>query len=390
MAAVHLIASSDDYLLAERLAEVVSSASTALGGVEPEILDEEITPEELATALCSPSLFDPQRVLVLRDARAWLEKPKSAGTKSGRSEVVDTNPVVVVLEDGVSEDIALVIGASCGSKPRGALVAAFEAAGTFEWQAVPAPPKPWEDTAVSEEQERVLRRVITRAAPDVAFDKAAVRLLIDRLGYEPRQLAQEARKLAAAGEGSTVSEALVRDLCFPKERSLEVVRDAVFARTPAPILDLISAGEAGVVVRDYRGGLLKPEHLPATVAGQVGALLQQMLYLRRLVTRMGAEHELSPSRTGEPRWYPRHFKNGFGPGLMKELGEDAPSPVAAPGKKLPGLFALGFVFRGASRYADDELVDALAAFGPVEAAMRGEMAAEALSAFLARVLPPAS
>jgi hypothetical protein len=391
VAPVHLIASSDEFLLEEQVREIARAASEDFGGVEPEFLAPEITPADLATELCSPSLFAPRRVFVLADLKLWVEPPPRGKAKRGSDqETVDVTPVVGVLEEGLSEDVALVIGALCQRKPKGPLISAVDAAGTFEWLATPEPPKPWEDVDLSEEQERVLRVVLERVAGDVDFTPGARKLLMHRLGYAPRLLVQEARKLVAAHVDRAVDENLVRALCFPKERSLEAVREAVLGKRVAPILDLLVAAEAGIAVRDWRGQLMAADKIPYVIASQVGSLCQQLLYLRRIAFRFGMGDELDPGRTGEGKWYPYQFKNRIGPSFLEHLKSDAPSPMIAPGKRPPSLFLLGQLFKGASQWLDDELVDALAGFGGVESGLRGKMPTEELSAWLVRTLGPRS
>ncbi len=386
MAPVHLIASSDDFLLEERVREVARTASESLG-VEPEALPSEITPEDLATELCSPSLFAPRRVFVISNLGAWLEAPSKGKTKkSAEAEPVDVTPVIGVLEEGLSPDITLIMGAWCKSSPKGPFVKTVGTAGTFEWLPGPDEAKPWEDRELSSEQEKVLRGLLARTAGDVKFSEGAQKLLMHRLGYAPRLLIQEARKLVAAHVDNKVDEDLVRALCFPRERSLETVRDAVFDRRTIPILDLLAAVEAGIPVRDWRGQLLSDDSVPILIVTQIGSLLQQMLYLRRLVARVGMEREMASERTDQPKWYPYQFKNGTGPALLEHLKSDAPSPIFGSGKKPPSVFALGQLFRGASRYRDEDLIGALADFGETEAGLRGKLAAERLVVWLTRAL----
>ena len=387
MAPIHLIASTDEFLLEEQIRETTRAASAAFGGVEPEFLPPEITPEELATELCSPSLFAPQRVFVVADLATWFEpRPRGTSKKATDQDAVDVTPVVGVIEEGLSGDIALVMGALCGSKPKGPLVKVAEAAGGFAWIPAPAPAKPWEDVDVSEDQERVLRGVLERVAGDVRFTPGELKLLMHRLGYAPRLLIQEARKLVAANVDHAVDENLVRALCFPKERSLEVVKDAVLERNVTPILDLLVAAETGIAVRNWQGQLIGADGVGNVIASLVGSLFQQMLYLRRIAVRFGIDHELDPGRTGDPKWYPFQFKNRIGPKLLEELKADAPSPVIPPEKKTPSLFMLGPLFRGAGHWTDEELVDALAELGEVESGLRGEMPYERLSVWLARTV----
>jgi hypothetical protein len=47
---------------------------------------------------------------------------------------------------------------------------------------------------------------------------------------------------------------------------------------------------------------------------------------------------------------------------------------------------LGKLFKGAGNYSDDDLVDALADLGSVEAALRGDMAAETISVWITSIL----
>ena len=107
MAYVYLLASPDDYLLEGRVRETLESVSAELGGVEPELLREETTPEELAVELCSPSLFAPQRVLFAPDIRSWLDTSAGRG-RGGRMKsteaTVDAESVVRVLSEGLVID----------------------------------------------------------------------------------------------------------------------------------------------------------------------------------------------------------------------------------------------------------------------------------------------
>ncbi len=80
---IHLVASPDDFLLEGKLRSILQPLSAELG-VEPEILAEDITPEELAVELCSPSLFAPQRLLVVPEVREWIGAPPPHGVRRRR------------------------------------------------------------------------------------------------------------------------------------------------------------------------------------------------------------------------------------------------------------------------------------------------------------------
>ncbi len=390
---IHLVASPDDFLLEGKVAAILTPLSAELG-VEAEVLSDDITPDELAVELCSPSLFSPQRLLVVSEVREWIGAPPPRGmTKKEKADgdededdLPDVKALVQVIEEGFADGIALVMRSWCGRQAKGELVDAITAAGSVHWVPLPPSPKPWEDVAVSKEQAEILRGVMTKAADGIRFSPAAERLLMDRLGFAPRLLAQEVRKLAAAGSGGEVDEKLVRALSFPKERSLEVVRDAVLERRAAPVLDLIGAAEGGISVRDWGGKILRPDALPFVLVSMVSSILQQMLYLRRLAADQGLEREMAPSKTADSRWYGGRFKNGLGPDLLRHLEADAPSPLVRAGAKKPTVWSLGNLFRGASLYTDDELMKALASFGGVEVALRGGLRIEAASVWLAGIL----
>lgn len=385
---VRLVASSDDYLLEEAFAETVRTVCAELGDVEPETMPDEITPEDLSVELCSPSLFAPQRVLVVPEIRTWIDIParRPPDPRAAEKAVVDAASVVQVLAEGLADGIALVMGACCHSKPKGALVDVVEEAGEFHWQPAPEPPKPWEDAVLSKDQETVLRKLLSRVAGDVRFTPGATRLLLERLGFAPRLLIQEGRKLAAANVDGLVDEELVLALSFPKERSLDVVWDAIFERRAAPILDIMAAADAGIQVRDRQGRSVTAKGAPQVLFSQVASILQNLLYLRRLAAEHGLLGEMAIDKTRDEFWYPRQFKNGLGPKLLEFVKADAPSPIQRTGGKTPTLFVLGRLFKGAGCYSDDDLVTAIASIGAVETALRGDMAQEALSVWLTSFL----
>lgn len=378
-----LIASSDDYLLEESLHEAVAAACQSMGGIEPEHLPEEVSPESLALEVNSLSLFNPQRVLTVPDIGAWLDAPAPAGA-GRRTGTVKVDPLVEALAGGVGDDLALVLGAWCGDRPKGKLAKAIEEHGELRWIALPPPPKPWEEVTLSEQQRAVLRGVVKRAAPGIRLTPEAAALLLERLGFAPRLLAQESQKLAtAAGEGATIDEELVRALTFPRERSLEVVRDAVLERDHKALLDLIAAAAGGVPVRDWRGQSLDSGSLPIALFAQAASLLEQMLYLRGLTARAGYEAELDSSKIDRRFWYQRFFKERLAPELSGHMKQDPDAPITG---RSASPWSLSQIFAGAARYHDDELIAALVAAGQVEADLRGPLALEAVSAWLTSLM----
>jgi hypothetical protein len=268
--------------------------------------------------------------------------------------------------------MALVMGAWCGQKPTGELVEAVEKAGTFEWIPVPPPPKPWEDAVLSREQWKVLEAILVKAADGVVFSPGATRLLLERLGFAPRLLVQEVGKLASAAGAGEVDEALVRRLTFPRERSLEVVRDAVLDRKLEPLLDLVAAAGAGFPINGWQGQRVEPTGLGPILFGQVTNLQLQLLYLRRVAEVNGFGADMAPEQTSRGRWYNQRFKNDLAPALLARLKEDAPSPLIRPKGKPPTPFSLGALFAGAGRYADAELTASIAGASMVETRIRQE------------------
>ena len=384
VAPVSLIASSDDFLVEEALREQVQAVCAGFGNAEPETMPDEISPEDLSVELCSPSLFAPQRVLVVPEVSHWLDVPtrRRSEPRPAQTANVDASAVIQVLSDGLAEGIALVMGACCHGQPKGKLVDAVVEIGEVRWQPAPAPPKPWEDAVLSREQEAMLRDLLTKTARDIRFTPEALRLLLDRLGFAPRLLVQEGRKLAAANVGGVVDEELVTALSFPKERSLEMVEDGVLLRRAAPVLDILAAADAGTQIRDRQGRVVSPKGVPIAIFSQVSAMLQKFLYLRRLAAAHDLLEEMSPERTGADGWYPRRFKHEVGPKILDLISNDGPSPMLGARGRAPSVFALGKLFKGAGGFSDEELRNGLADLGAVEIALRGEMASEALSVWL--------
>ena len=380
MARLALIASSNDYLVEESLTDAIAAACDALGGAEVERLSDDISPEDLAVELRSPSLFAPTRVLVVSEIRGWLGAPAPAGALSD-PKPADPEVLVEVIAEGLPEGTALVMGSWCGRQPKGPLVKAVKDAGGYRWIPLPDRPKPWEDVVLSSDQQRVLAGLLRKVAGDTRFEPAAEQLLLDRLGFDPRRLVSEARTLGAAAGESGVDEELVRRLVFPRERSLEVVRDAVLQRKPEQLLDLIGAAAAGTVVHDWQGRAVSADRMGAILCGQISNLLVQLLDLRRTAVAVGLGAQLDPARTRPDRWYRSVFSSDIAPVIIGHLGEDGPTPLAKKGK-LPTPWTLGQLFRGASLYSDGELEDALVDCGEVEAAQRGMLKLEALSAWI--------
>ncbi|MCD4750097.1 MAG: hypothetical protein K8R59_12055 [Thermoanaerobaculales bacterium] len=369
MSRLVLISAGDDFLLEEALNDAVAQACAEMGEAHVERLSPEISPEDLAVEICSPSLFNPIRVLVAPDVRGWVKAPAPRDATTTSMEE-DVSPLVRALEDGVPNGVALIMGAWCGGQPKGPLVEAVQAAGAFSWIAAPEPPKPWEDVAVSEAQRNVLRRVMSKAAPQARFASSAERLLLERLGFAPRRLAQESAKLAAAaGENKTIGEELVRRLVLPREGSLEVLQDALLERDPKAVAAFLDEARRGTPVRDWAGKRMGDNDLPLRVFNLAADTMIRMLYLRAIVRIVGAEADLDPQRCDARGWYSRSFKPSLGPKMQKHIEADSGSPFVGR-SKVPKPWALHRLFRGAARYTDDDLVRALIEAGKIERYLR--------------------
>ena len=376
-----LVAAGDDLFLEEALKEACGRIADAMGGAEIETVPAEATPEDVAVELNSPSLFSPERILLVPDIGRWVIAPAAPGgpatgsRKDAKKIEALVKSLVATLAEGVPEGTGLVMGVWCGAKPAGPLVDAVEAAGALEWIPLPDPPKPWERGTVSEAQKSALRRLIGRAAPDARLAPAAEALLFDRLGFAPRRLVQETMKLAmAAGEGTPIDEVLVRRLVLPREGSLEVLQDALLDRDAPAAAAFLDQARRGLPVRDWSGEYVDDRSLGIRVFNMAVDAWTRMLYLRGTAAEIGAVDQLDPTKNGERGWYSRTFKTRLGPKLKAHIEGDPGAPfsggrgTAKP--RAPSPWALHRLFRAAGLYADDELARCLIEAGPVERGLR--------------------
>ncbi len=347
-----------------------------------ETLPDNITPEDVAVELNSPSLFNPDRILLVPDAGRWVIATTSPGgpTMPSRknAKAVDelVQPLLKTLEGGMPEGVALVMGVWCGAKPTGSLAKAVEASGSLEWIATPEPPKPWEDCAVSDAQKTVLRRLMVRAAPTARYAPAAEGLLFERLGFAPRRLVQETGKLAvAAGPDGLIDEALVRRLVLPREGSLEVLQDAILGRDARTAVKFLDDARRGLPIRDWSGFHIDEGGLGIRVFNMAIDTFTRMLYMRGAARVIGAENELNPQKNSARSWYSQTFKPRLGPKLKSHIEADPGAPFRSRAKgdakpKVPSPWALQRLFRGASLYSDDDLIRSLSEAGVIERRLR--------------------
>ncbi len=389
-ARVVLVASPDDYFLEVGWKAARDALAEALPGAEVEELPAGTLVADVVMALQSPSLFSPHRILVVPDGDRWIGKPqKRKGKKTDRPQEEDPAPLVALIEGGLPEGTALLVAAQVPSRPSGPLAEAVERTGELHWLPLPEPPKPWQEGALSADQRKVLERLLREAAGGARFTRDAVGLLLERLGFAPRDLVGEVGKLAAAAGGGTVDEALVRRLVFPAERSLDIVLvlDAFEHGELGPVLGLIVAFEQGTVVRDWRGKRVDETGLALGLIGNVGRLLRQMLYLRKIAAEEGLMRDLDPAVNGQRRWYPGRFKKELGPMLVERIVSDpgSPFPLRSASAK-PSVWHLGRVFRAAGRFPEPALVRTLGRLKEAERLSRGRTAKlEAVTAWLAEL-----
>lgn len=373
-----LVAAGDDLLLEDAFRDATERTKAQMSDPAVETLPDDITPEDVAVELNSPSLFNPERVLLVPDAGKWVIATSSPGgptlpsRKNAKAVDALTQPLLSVLDGGMPDGVALVMGVWCGAKPTGSLAKKVETAGTLEWIATPEPPKPWEEGAVSDAQKTVLRRLMVRNAPQARFAPAAENLLFDRLGFAPRRLVQETSKLAvAAGPEGLIDESLVRRLVLPREGSLEVLQDAILGKDVRTAVEFLDDARRGLPIRDWSGGHIDERGLGIRVFNLAIDTFTRMLYLRGAARAIGAEDELDPQKNSARAWYSRTFKPRLGPKLKTHIESDPGAPFRSGGKfRAPSPWALQRLFRGASLYSDDALIQSLIAAGQVERRLR--------------------
>jgi hypothetical protein len=118
------------------------------------VFEEAPPPARLVQELASPSLFAAQRLLVVADARSYLDADHQA-----EGEALAGALTSLPLEDVTLLLLAVAKEPLKGPMTEGIRSAARCASGT------PEKPKPWEDIRVSPGQRHVLASVVARVAP---------------------------------------------------------------------------------------------------------------------------------------------------------------------------------------------------------------------------------
>jgi hypothetical protein len=368
-----LLVSPDEYLLELRRDRIVADWIAAHPDGEVVRLDPAPAAEHLVRELINPSLFAPTRLVLVPDARPYFPTPKRAkpvqeGEESDSDAEIpaDTgssehrgDAVAKQLEGLTFRDVSLVLALAATQAPKGRLGEAIAAVGQVLFLPVPEAPKPWEHTRVSGEQRAVLAEVIAHVAPAVAADAEVVDALCETYGFEVRELAQAAARLATSGE---ITPEAVRFQAGPADCSLQHLEDALVVRDRAAVARLLGALSAGGVLLDWRGAAVAPGGVGPVLTATIGRLLRLGLAMRSHARRCGLEAELDPRRCAERFWYSNVYwssktKTGMHAKLAADAAELADSPLGADAKPWPSHRA----FRLASCYTDRELVTALGA-----------------------------
>lgn len=300
------------------------------------------TLEVLAGELAAPSLFVTARLVVVRDASNWVVGQPS----NSRAEAL-----LSCLRSCWDRGTSLLLCATCASEPVGKLADFVRAQGTFTWLPLPPPPKPWEDVRVSAAQRQTLEMLLRKTVPEILAHPAVVTVLVDHLGFKPRQLVQAAERLLLAG---SLDPDQVRTELGPGEHSLDQAERALVERDPARLARWLAGLAAGGELVNWRGERIVASGVAAVVSQWLQRLLRKAVVMRELARRAGLAGELDRQKCNAPRWYPTTFQKRINPLLEREI-------VAAGGGELKeeSAWQRQRVFRVAAAYADEELRQAL-------------------------------
>jgi len=344
--ALLLLASPDDYLLeVERL-----DARAAWTAAHP---DGEIVPYDdlppipaLLRELTSPSLFAPDRLIVVRDAASALK----AGAATPDGELLAR-----ALRELSLSDVTLIFAAVCTAEPRGAVAAVFRERGEVRFLPLPATPKPWEVVRLTPPQRVVLEAIVRRVAPALLAQGDALDALLEAYGFRPRELAQAAERLQLTGE---LTPDAVRAQAGPGECTFKELEDALLRRDRRALAGFFARLSAGATLLGWWGDAVDHDRVGRTLSATLSRFLRQALAVRQHAVRADLAADLDVRRTSASRWYPTEFKNRIHPRLAADV-------EALPGSPLTGMSAwnLHRTFRLAAAYGDAELLDALARLG---------------------------
>ncbi len=365
-----LLASPDEFLVELERGDFAAAWREA--HPDGEVLEFEGAPpaSRLLGELASPSLFSPQRLLVVAAAATYL-----TGAEQPEGEML-----AGALGSLPLSDVTLLLAAVVKTAPGGAVAEAVAARGEVRYLPLPEAPKPWEDVRVSRSQRAVLASLVARVAPPLAAEHEVVDALIEAHGFRPRELAKAAERLLLSGE---VTAAAVREQAGVGECTLRELEEAVLHRDAPGFAAFAGRLASGGALTDWWGHGVAPDRVAIVLAGTLGRLLRQALAARAHAVRASLAGELQPARCEGGGWYNRTFK----PKLLPALAADIEATTASP---LAGLspWQLHRAFRLGAAYSEGELVTALAALARSGAEReRGPAALSALSAVALAFIP---
>jgi len=325
----------------------------------------------LVQELASPSLFAPERLLVVVSAIPYLKKG-NAGEGEALGQALASLPL---------RDVTLLLTAVTERAPEGPLAEAVLGCGEVRFLALPEKPKPWDEGRVSREQRPVLASLVARVAPGLADQHEVIDALIEAHGFRPRELAKAAERLLLAGE---VSAEAVREQAGAGECTLRDLEEALLRRDAKRLVRLTGTLAVGGVLTDWWGEAVAPERGAMVLASTFGRLLRQALAVRAHAVRTGLESELDPQRCAGEGWYNRTFKPKLYPRLLADVEATPGSPAAG---RTP--WQLHRSFRLAAAYSEAELVEALARLAGSRAERdRGPSALAAVSSLTLGFIAP--
>jgi hypothetical protein len=357
-----LLASPDEYLLELERRDVEAAWRRQHPSGEVIAFEDAPPASRLVQELASPSLFAPERLLVVASAGPYLA-PGRQGDAEALARALASLPL---------SDVTLLLAAVSTTEPSGPFVEAVSARGLMRFLALPDAPKPWEETRVSPAQRRVLASLVERVAPALAGETEVIEALTEVYGFRPRELAQAAGRLLLGGE---VSAAEVRARAGAGECPLREMEEALLHRDGARFARFAGGLACGGTLTDWRGDAVPAERTPSVLASTLGRLVRQALAVRGHAARTGISGELQPRRCAGRGWYSQTFKARLYPLLAADVEATSASPL---GGLTP--WQLHKTFRLAAAYSDAELVSALAELaGSRSERERGPSALAALS-----------
>ncbi|HUK13919.1 MAG TPA: hypothetical protein VLW17_11520 [Thermoanaerobaculaceae bacterium] len=342
-----LLASPDDYLLELERAEVGEAWKSDNQGGEVKLLDAAPPAHRLVEEIANPSLFAPERLLVLKDASGYFpkrDKPEAQVEGAALARALAALPLT---------GVTVVLGLVVGEEPEGELAAAVAKRGEVRFLPLPPAPKPWEEGRVTAGQRALLEaKILRRVAPELVGNAEVVDALCEAYGFRPRELAQAAERLALSERADAES---VREQAGAGECSPRQIEDALIKRDRAALARLFGTLDAGGTLTGWRGDAIDLDKEAGFLGRFLGGLLRQALEVRAQAQRAGLARELDPRRCAADWWYTKTFR----PKLHKPL---AAAIESAPDSALAGRSAwqLHRMFRLAAAYDEGELLAALA------------------------------